>query len=163
MSPSSRPKAGQGDYEVGYGRTPKATRFKPGQSGNPRGRPKAPKSVAVMLQEALAARITVQENGRTRSLTMQEVIIRGLVRDAARRNHTALRVLLSLIDRYRDSAENTVDPTHFEPEDQAIIQDFLAQQLATAAGTHRANSVDTASEVHDKGSTDILPDKGQPR
>ena len=23
------------DYEVGYGRPPKATRFKPGQSGNP--------------------------------------------------------------------------------------------------------------------------------
>ena len=28
------------DYEIGYGKPPKQTRFKPGQSGNPRGRPK---------------------------------------------------------------------------------------------------------------------------
>ena len=27
-------------YEVGYGKPPKDTRFKPGQSGNPSGRPK---------------------------------------------------------------------------------------------------------------------------
>ena len=27
-------------YEVGYGKPPKATRFKPGKSGNPGGRPK---------------------------------------------------------------------------------------------------------------------------
>ena len=28
-----------GEYEVGYRRPPKTTRFKPGQSGNPKGRP----------------------------------------------------------------------------------------------------------------------------
>lgn len=28
------------DYEVGYGKPPTSTRFKPGESGNPRGRPK---------------------------------------------------------------------------------------------------------------------------
>ena len=41
-------KAG-GDYAVGYGRPPKATQFKPGRSGNPRGRPKGAKSEDTMI------------------------------------------------------------------------------------------------------------------
>ena len=32
----------EGDYEVGYGKPPKHSRFKPGQSGNPKGRPRVP-------------------------------------------------------------------------------------------------------------------------
>jgi hypothetical protein len=38
-------------YKVGYGRPPKATQFKPGKSGNPKGRPKGPKSVGAVLQD----------------------------------------------------------------------------------------------------------------
>jgi hypothetical protein len=33
-----------GDYEVGYAKPPVKTRFAPGQSGNPRGRPKGSKN-----------------------------------------------------------------------------------------------------------------------
>jgi hypothetical protein len=32
---------GQGDYKIGYGKPPEHTRFRPGQSGNPAGRPRA--------------------------------------------------------------------------------------------------------------------------
>jgi hypothetical protein len=42
-----------GDYEVGYGKPPKHTRFKPGQSGNPKGRPKASKDFRSLLHRAL--------------------------------------------------------------------------------------------------------------
>ena len=33
-------RAEPGSYEVGYGKPPKHTQFKKGQSGNPKGRPK---------------------------------------------------------------------------------------------------------------------------
>jgi len=42
-------------YEVGYGRPPKATRFKPGCSGNPKGRPKGSKAPKTLLEEALSS------------------------------------------------------------------------------------------------------------
>jgi Family of unknown function (DUF5681) len=37
------------DYHVGYGRAPVHARFKPGQSGNPRGRPKGKRKVGEVL------------------------------------------------------------------------------------------------------------------
>jgi len=37
------PRDGEGDYEVGYGKPPRHTRFMKGQSGNPRGGRRAPR------------------------------------------------------------------------------------------------------------------------
>ncbi len=47
------------DYEVGYGKPPRHTRFQPGRSGNPRGRPKDTKNLKTDLIEELA------ESGQT--------------------------------------------------------------------------------------------------
>jgi hypothetical protein len=125
MTRPKRPGTPPNDYAVGYGKPPQATRFQPGRSGNPGGHKKAAKSVGALLREALTRRITIQEDGKPRRITLQEVIIRGLVNDAARRDHRALRVLLSLMERYQDTSDSTVNPADFQPEDQAIIEDFL--------------------------------------
>jgi hypothetical protein len=41
------------DYDVGHAKPPKHTRFQPGQSGNPRGRPKGTKNLKTDLIEEL--------------------------------------------------------------------------------------------------------------
>ena len=41
---------GKKTHEVGYGKPPKAHRFKPGRSGNPRGRPKGSRNKGRLLQ-----------------------------------------------------------------------------------------------------------------
>jgi hypothetical protein len=46
---------------VGYGRPPVHTRFKPGQSGNPRGRRKGQRNVSTVLAETLNQRIRIRE------------------------------------------------------------------------------------------------------
>jgi Family of unknown function (DUF5681) len=62
----SRPPAR--NYEVGKCRTPKATRWKPGQSGNPNGRPKGSKNAATMAKAALSRKVAATVNGRKRQM-----------------------------------------------------------------------------------------------
>ena len=52
-----------GDYEVVYGKPPRHTRFKKGQSGNPRGRPSGSKNLTTLLGEVLNELVVVAESG----------------------------------------------------------------------------------------------------
>src|SRR6516225_1371379 len=56
-------------FSVGYGRPPVHSRFKPGQSGNPKGRRKGQRNVRTVVDGELSQRIRVREGNRTRSLT----------------------------------------------------------------------------------------------
>lgn len=71
-----------GSYEVGYGRPPVATRFKPGQSGNPRGRPKGAKNVDTILRDVLMQQIRVLDGGKRRKITVFEVFLKRLSKQA---------------------------------------------------------------------------------
>jgi Family of unknown function (DUF5681) len=128
---STPPKSGQGnkdrrDYEVGYGRPPVAHQFRRGQVANPMGRRKKPKPVGQIIQEALMTRITIEENGRRKTMTAQEVIIRNLVSAAARRDARAINTLFALKDRYQDSTATMLDPADLNTNDLKIIQEYLA-------------------------------------
>jgi hypothetical protein len=52
------------DYEVGYRKPPKTTRFRAGASGNPKGRPKGSNNLATDLSAELNEQITVREGAR---------------------------------------------------------------------------------------------------
>jgi hypothetical protein len=69
------PKQHSGDYEVGKGRPPQRTRWKPGQSGNPKGRPKGVKNLNTILIETLGQKIEVRVKGKTRKITVLEGIV----------------------------------------------------------------------------------------
>ena len=71
--------APQGDYEVGRGRPPVATQFKAGQSGNPKGRPKASKNLSTLTREKLQAKVPVREGGRERRMTKAEIGVTKMV------------------------------------------------------------------------------------
>ncbi|QFT47414.1 hypothetical protein FIU97_12590 [Roseivivax sp. THAF40] len=73
-----------GDYEIGYGRPPKATQFQKGQSGNPKGRPRTAKNVGSMLEETFFRKIPITENGSRLELTLIEAILRQLANGAAK-------------------------------------------------------------------------------
>ena len=63
---------GAADYEVGYGRPPTHSRFRPGQSGNPAGRRKGVRNLKTDVMRTLGAPIKVKEGGRTRIRSTQE-------------------------------------------------------------------------------------------
>ncbi len=86
----------QSDTQVGYGRPPEATRFKKGQSGNPKGRPKGSLNVATMLIKTLREKVVINENGRRRTVSKLEAALKQLTNKGASGDLRALRLLLDL-------------------------------------------------------------------
>ena len=103
---------------VGYGHPPEAHRFTPGQSGNPRGRPKGATSrtpgqppdplTQIVLDEA-ARQIAVREGDRTVTLSMTQVIIRGLFVDAVKGDPRARRHVLEAVALSENEAPRTAE------------------------------------------------------
>lgn len=121
----SKPAMRRKTYKVGYGRPPEAHRFKAGKSGNPRGRPKGTRPVGAVLQQILEQRVAVTENGRTRKLPALEVMLRRLALDALRSEPKALKLMLSLVDRYADTSEASLPIDDILEEDRTIIAKYL--------------------------------------
>jgi hypothetical protein len=102
------------DYEIGRGRPPKHTRFKSGQSGNPRGRPKKPKSLAAAVIRALGTKIKLRENGKERVVTGIEAVALRLVTDAIQGKASAQKLIIELA---RSEPPIPGVPAAGEPED----------------------------------------------
>lgn len=92
------PKPPPPDYEVGYGRPPVGSRFKPGQSGNPSGRPKADRSLATFIVDELNRPITVETSEGPQEWVMKRVVAKRMVKKAAEGNIRACE-LLERVDR----------------------------------------------------------------
>jgi hypothetical protein len=117
------------DDSVGYGRPPRAHQFKPGQSGNPKGRPKGRKNEATMLDELLFQRIPVRQGGRELRMTVVEAMFRRLVEDALKGNIKAAGFLFN-----RLSAISSEQPQQAElmDDDQAVLKAYLNEYLSKA-------------------------------
>ncbi len=83
-------------YKVGYGRPPEKTRFRPGRSGNPRGRPKKPKSIREKFERELARKVAVREDGRVRKIPKIDLWVRRVIADAIKGSHQASRILIEM-------------------------------------------------------------------
>ena len=111
---------------VGYRNPPEHTRFKKGQSGNPRGRPKGTLNLATVLARTLRERVVVNENGQRRVLTKLEAAIKQLVNKAASGDLAALRHLAGLVQSAEEQAAQT--PPVNAPlgeDDQKVVQGIL--------------------------------------
>jgi hypothetical protein len=108
--------AGQERAEkVGPGKPPRHTRFKPGQSGNPNGRPKGSKNFATILQQQLRKKVTITVDGKPKRMTVQEVIARRLANDSMKGTTKAMELLIRLTSKSdegdsKDAASETVLP-----------------------------------------------------
>lgn len=140
------------DYKVGYRRPPLAGRFKPGHVANPKGRPKKKKTVAQIIEEGMVTRIKVAENGHSRTVTAQELIILNLIRAAARGDIKAIHALFSMRDRYQDSKETTLDPAELDAEDRKIIEEHLAglRPSDISAGAQTPDEANKQNEKENK-------------
>jgi Family of unknown function (DUF5681) len=101
MSSDDTPK----DYGVGYKRPPLHSRFKPGRSGNPSGRPRKSNQIEDLIRHELDATIVVTEGGREQRITKREAVIKQLVNLAIKGNTKPLQLVLAHLEKHR-----AVDP-----------------------------------------------------
>ena len=73
-----------GNYQVGYKKPPLHSRFKPGRAGNAGGRKKQADGFACLFTEALNETVTITENGRPRTISKRELLVKQVVDQAAK-------------------------------------------------------------------------------
>jgi len=116
------------DYEVGYGKPPRHTRFKKGRSGNPKGRPRESKNLPTLLTEALNERVIVAENEGRRKITKREAIVTQLVNRSAKADLRAIKILLDIIqDIERRTEPVSPETSSFGPSDEKVIEQLKAR------------------------------------
>ena len=116
-----------GDYEVGYGKPPRHTRFKKGQSGNPRGRPSGSKNLSTLLTEALNEVVIVAENGGRRKITKRQAIITQLVNQSAKADWRATKILLYILQVIEARTEPMTAETSLDAADEGVMEQLRAR------------------------------------
>jgi Family of unknown function (DUF5681) len=125
------------DDRVGYRRPPKHSRFRSGQSGNPRGRPAGVKSLSDIVRKIVGQKVTITENGRARRVPRLEAILLRAAGEASRGDAPALRLLLQLTERYGESAQTGAERETMAAEDIAILRRYLPDFDAPPSGGSR--------------------------
>ena len=130
--PSDRRKGKAAEYEVGYGKPPEANRFKPGTSGNPKGRKKGAKTLLGHLADALDEKITIREGDRVRITTKREAGMQMLVARFLKGDPKAAMMVASLLKNTPELQPPAKD-THpvddnLSADDQALMDRFLKSE-----------------------------------
>ena len=136
------------EYEVGYGKPPRNTRFKTGEaSANPRGRPR--KNLAASPAAGLNKKVVVTENGRRRKIAVREAITSQLINKSATADLRAIKILLDLIKDAEKQAGAATAPEpapRFTAADEEVVEQLierLRQQILSEMAAAATNAAQT--------------------
>ena len=113
-------------YKVGYGKPPKKYQFKPGQSGNTKGRPKKSNNAMTILNKRLASNITVKEGERKVQISKLDALIMQTINAALKGNLKATSMIFDLLDR--KGMMDNVNMDSILPENHQEILDAFVKQ-----------------------------------
>ena len=115
------------NQQVGHKRPPKHTQFRPGKSGNPRGRPKHVRNFKTDLRDELSEHIPIREAGREMKISKQRAFIKALVAAAIKGDMRATSALVSFCTRTLGSEDQT-DAAEASTGDVDIIEAFVERE-----------------------------------
>ena len=148
-------------YRVGYGRPPEKTRFKPNQSGNPKGRPRRIPTLHAVVSKVLGERIKVREGERVVQMSNLDALVRSAVRRFLNGDPRSLRTLNDMmrIEAGEGPSEQEIT-AHTNALDKAIVDDFLARHGIENGGSDERADETTAEP--DQPSEAKKPSGGKP-
>jgi hypothetical protein len=129
--------------DIGYGNPPKHSRYKPGTSGNPKGRPKKePFAFGAVIDRVLNIQTQYREGGKIKSATLLELAIMAQMNKAAQGNPKAAEMVLTLrahAQKHGDVGVQQFVFTHWMPDRpgqtaEDKTREFAKQMEAPATG-----------------------------
>ncbi len=129
--PIRQPKEPAEEPAVGYGRPPLHSRFKKGQSGNPRGRRRNSRNLKTIIQQALTGLISIRQGEKRRSITKLEGVVLRQIEGALKGNDRAALATLKIAAQVGLLEESS---TAVEEQQLTTVERELLQEILTKAG-----------------------------
>jgi hypothetical protein len=136
---------------VGYKRPPTHTRFRPGQSGNPSGRPRRRPDFQAALLSELAEPVAAAAADGKHAGSKLEALVKTLVDSAIRGNARAQSILCSVLSRPHETSE--AEGKHPASDDQALLDDYVGDELKRRAAETAPMQADNDREAGDSSAT----------
>lgn len=124
------------DEDIGYGKPPKHTRFRKGQSGNPKGRPKGTRNFASDLEDVLKAKVKITEDGRSKSVSSQMAALMRLREKALKGDGRALDRIIAMASEHSAEKEARSDERQLSADENAILERYQDAILREARLDH---------------------------
>ena len=121
------------DYEIGYSKPPKKYRFKKGQSGNAKGRPKDTKNLKTDLREELNEKITIREGADERRVSKQRALLKSLTLRAIKGDTRAANVLLNMVLRVLEAEPAESTEPRLTAEEREVLETLDRRLLRDSA------------------------------
>jgi len=119
-------------YRIGYGKPPLHSRFRPGQSGNPKGRPRHSRNLKNVVSDAMRQPVVIVENGRRRTVPARDAIVKREVQQALQGDQKSIAKVLELDIRFMDEEAGPMQLPVDPEKDAEIVQDFLSKRSGDA-------------------------------
>src|SRR5262249_20258213 len=107
---------------VGNRQPPEHSRFRKGQSGNPKGRPKGSRNLSTELKSELRERISITEGGVSRLVSKQRGLIKTLYARSVKVVMRAMSQILKLIATCLEDDERVATTEAVSAEDQEVLR-----------------------------------------
>ena len=138
------------DHIARYQRPPRKGQFKPGQSGNPRSRPKGSKNIRTYVNEHLNKKIPIIEGGKTRKAPRAEAIAIQLVNQAAKGEPKGLAAIISLTREF-DTAVGELRPNVLARAEDALVLEGIIARIRAGGSTPSQDSISGSSDANASG------------
>lgn len=119
-------------FEIGYRRPPSHTQFKKGTSGNKRGRPKGSNNFITLLDKELGQAVVVNENGKKKTVTRLQAMVKRMVANALQGDQKAVLTLVEIVRK-----TGGFEPTEIQnllPDDyEAILDAYVARRQKSSS------------------------------
>lgn len=137
----------ENDYDVGYGKPPKHTRFRKGQSGNPKGRRKGSRALKTDLDEALKATLTITVGGKKRRGTTQALTMYALAIKSATGDLRAAKLLADLVLNVFGPGDRNGAEAKLSKQDEELLGRLLGRFEPDAGNQgERAPSIESGED-----------------